>query len=255
MHPTWNPDAYSHHARFVSDLGMPLLDRLAPRPGERILDLGCGDGALTVKLHECGCDVVGVDSSPEMVAAARSRGVDAHVMDAQALRFENAFDAIFSNAALHWMKRPDDVIAGVWRALRPGGRFAGEFGGEGNVATVVAALRASLAARGISADAVDPWYFPSVEEYRARLEARSFQVRELILVPRPTPLPTDILGWLKTFAQDFIDLVPAAERVGFLQEVAERCRPKLQDEHGTWVLDYVRLRFLAIKPKPGGGNA
>ena len=150
---SWNARQYADNARFVTDLGMPVVELLAPRPGERILDLGCGDGPLTAKLAALGCSVVGVDGSPAMVAAARALGLDARVMDGQALSFDGEFDAVFSNAALHWMKRGEAVIEGVWRALKPGGRFVGEFGGRDNVGAIVAALNAASARRGM-ADAV-----------------------------------------------------------------------------------------------------
>src|SRR5262245_55699649 len=166
---TWNAEQYSEHARFVTDLGMPVVELLAPARGEDILDLGCGDGPLTRKLAQLGCRVVGVDASAEMIAAARALGLDARVMDGHALRFDSEFDAVFSNAALHWMKQPERVMAGVWRALRPGGRFVGEFGGHGNVATIVATLGHALRERGIDPAAFDPWYFPTAEEYRGLL--------------------------------------------------------------------------------------
>ena len=137
---SWDPDAYARNARFVSDLGAPVVELLAPRAGERILDLGCGDGALTLKLVALGCDVVGVDASAPQVEAARRLGLDARVADGERLAFDAEFDAVFSNAAIHWMKPPDDVIAGVWRALKPGGRFVGEFGGHGCVETIKRAL-------------------------------------------------------------------------------------------------------------------
>jgi trans-aconitate methyltransferase len=127
----WNPQQYAENARFVSDLGAPVIELLAPQPGERILDLGCGDGALTVKLLDFGCKVIGIDSSPEMVVAAKSLGIDARVMNGQTLQFNGEFNAVFSNATLHWMKNPESVIAGAWCALKPGGRFVGEFGGHG----------------------------------------------------------------------------------------------------------------------------
>jgi trans-aconitate methyltransferase len=247
-HQTWSPEQYAQQARFVSDLGMPVVDLLAPRAGERILDVGCGDGSLTKKLVELGCQVVGVDASPAMVAAAQALGLDARVMDGQSLPFEQEFDAVFSNAALHWMPQADVVIAGIWRSLKPGGRFVGECGGFGNTATVVQALTRALQRRGINADAVNPWYFPTVEEYRHKLEAQGFVVSTIALIPRPTPLPGDIAGWLETFVQSFMAPLPRAERATFLAEVAELCRPTLCDFQGHWSVDYVRLRFAATRP-------
>jgi SAM-dependent methyltransferase len=244
----WSPQQYSTHARFVSDLGMPVVELLAPRVGERILDLGCGDGALTKKLIELGCQVIGVDASSAMVAAAQARGVDARVMDGQSLPFGREFDAVFSNAALHWMKPLDAVVAGVWRALKPGGRFVGECGGDGNTATIVHALERALCRRGIDAQAVNPWHFPTAEEYRHILEAQGFLVGTIALMPRPTPLPGSMVGWLETFAHSFMVQVPMAERAAFLAEVAEWCRPTLCDAHGQWTVDYIRLRFSSTKP-------
>src|SRR5262245_36214937 len=244
---TWDPDRYARNARFVADLGMPVVELLAPRPGERILDLGCGDGVLTEKLVAMGCQVVGVDSSVEFIKAAKARGLDAYVMDGQRLTFANEFDAVFSNAALHWMKRADDVIAGVWRSLRPGGRFVGECGGHGCVATIVHALERSLADRGIDARAVNPWYFPTTEDYEGRLRAAGFVVRSIALIPRPTPLPGDVSGWLETFAESFTHALAPPQRPALLEEVKERLRPDLCDAEGNWTADYVRLRFAADK--------
>ena len=244
---TWDPDRYARHARFVSDLAMPVVELLAPQPGERILDLGCGDGALTEKLVALGCTVVGVDGSAAQVAGARARGLDARVGDGERLGFDGEFDAVFSNAALHWMKRADLAIAGVRRALRPGGRFVGEFGGHGCVATIVGALADALARRGIDAATVNPWYFPTPEDYGARLAAGGFVVRSIALIPRPTPLPGDVIGWLETFAESFTTAVPAPERPAFLAEVCEALRPRLSDAGGRWTADYVRLRFAAVK--------
>ncbi len=245
---TWDPERYARNARFVADLGLPVVELLAPRAGERVLDLGCGDGALTERLVALGCDVVGVDGSAAQVAAARARGLDARVMDGERLAFDDAvFDAVFSNAALHWMTRPDAVIAGVWRILRPGGRFVGELGGDGCVATIVAALAAALARRGVDAATVNPWYFPTVEDYRGRLQAAGFRVDSIALFPRPTPLPGDVTAWLETFAESFAAALPVEERPAFLAEVQERLRPDLCDADGRWTADYVRLRFAATK--------
>jgi trans-aconitate methyltransferase len=246
---SWDPDAYARNARFVSDLGAPVVELLAPQEGERILDLGCGDGALTLKLAAMGCDVVGVDSSAPQIEAARRLGIYARVVDGARLNFDAEFDAVFSNAAIHWMKPPDDVIAGAWRALKPGGRFVAEFGGHGCVETIKRALTAALARRGTDGDALNPWYFPTVEDYSARLERRGFAVRYIALIPRPTPLPTEINGWLETFAQSFMAPLADNERAAFIDEVREALRPKLCSGEGKWFADYIRLRFAADKPR------
>jgi trans-aconitate methyltransferase len=243
----WNSSRYAENARFVSELGAPVLDLLNPQPGERILDLGCGDGALTAKIAQTGAIVTGVDASEDMVQAAQRCGVDARVVDACHLAFHSEFDAVFSNAALHWMKRdPDLVIDGVYRALKPGGRFVAEMGGHGNVAAITVALCATLDHYGIKGSAAAiPWYFPSVSEYSARLSARGFHVEYMELIPRPTPLPTGMRGWLETFAIPFTKYLPEERRRAFLDEVSESLRPVLCDLTGKWTADYVRLRFLA----------
>ena len=242
---TWDPERYARNARFVSDLGAPLVELLAPQPGERILDLGCGDGALTAKLLAIGCKVIGVDTSEAQIEGARKLGLEARVMDGQQLTFEREFDAVFSNAALHWMRRPDDVIGGVRRALKAGGRFVGEFGGHGCVEKVKAALVAALDRRGLNGAAAVPWYFPTVADYSQRLIKSGFAVKYIALIPRPTPLPGDITGWLETFAESFTSCLAAPDRPAFIAEVREALRPELCDANGNWTADYVRLRFAA----------
>jgi SAM-dependent methyltransferase len=203
---------------------------------------------LTEKLVAAGCTVVGADQSPELVAAARARGLDVRLTDGQALDFEGEFDAVFSNAALHWMTRPDAVIAGVWRALKPGGRFVGEFGGAGNVARIVVALEAALDRRGIGGRAANPWYFPTAQDYAAKLADAGFRVRSAELIDRPTPLPTGMAGWLATFAGAFLAVVPESEHGAVLKEVMADVAPHLRKPDGTWYADYVRLRFAADRP-------
>ena len=245
---TWDPERYARNARYVADLARPVLALLAPRPGERILDLGCGDGALTEKLLAAGCQVLAVDASAEQAAAARRRGLDARVMDGQRLAFDSAFDAVFSNWALHWMTRADDVIAGVWRALRAGGRFVAELGGHGCIVTIVAAFYAALARRGLDGSRLNPWYFPTPDDYAGRLVSRGFQVDPIALIPRPTPLPGDIAGWMETFFECFTAALARSQRPALVDEVREALRPRLCDANGRWTADYVLLRFAATKP-------
>jgi trans-aconitate methyltransferase len=245
---SWDPDRYERHARFVSDLGEAVVTLLALQPGERVLDLGCGDGVLTARLAAAGARIVGIDTSESFIAAARKLGLDARVQSGETLTFSGEFDAVFSNAALHWMQRADAVIDGVWQALVPGGRFVGEFGGFGCVETIKRALVQALDRRGLDGTSAVPWYFPDTKEYGGRLEAKGFRVDSIVLVDRPTPLPGDVLGWLETFAESFTAQVPIRERPGFLEEVRRDLEPRLRRPDGVWVADYVRLRFKATKP-------
>lgn len=242
---TWSADSYEKNARFVSDLGGQVLEWLAPKSGERILDLGCGDGALTEKIADAGAAVLGVDTSEELLAAAAARGLDVAEMDGEALAFEDEFDAVFSNAALHWMTRPEKVVAGVAKALKTGGRFVGEFGGHGNVAAVVTAMRAIGKAHGGDPAIAGPWFYPTDHEYREMLEKAGFSVKRIGLFPRPTPLPTGMKGWLITFRKPFFDQFGDTERAKVLDEVEDVLRPSLCDTAGNWTADYVRLRFEA----------
>ena len=244
---TWDPERYARNARFVADLGAPVVELLAPRASERILDLGCGDGALTAKLASMGCQVVGVDSSAAQIDAARKLGLDARVMNGEALDFDREFDAVFSNAAMHWMRNPAKVIAGVERALRPHGRFVAEFGGHGCVAKIKKALVEALDRRGMNGEAANPWFFPTVEEYSRHLMNGGFLINYIALIPRPTPLPGDITGWLETFAESFTATLLPVERSSYISEVQEALRPELCDAEGKWTADYIRLRFAASK--------
>jgi len=240
----WFAESYDEHARFVSDLGAAVLGWLDPKPDERILDLGCGDGALTVRIAETGAETVGVDASESLLQAARDAGIDARHMDGQALTFDEEFDAVFSNAALHWMTRADDVADGVRRALKPGGRFVAEFGGHGNVAAIITAMRAAAMARGGDPALAGPWYFPTPGEYAALLARHGFAVRRIGLFPRPTPLPTGMASWLLLFRRPFFEQF-GDDMQAVLDEVSDMLEPSLCDDAGNWTADYVRLRVEA----------
>lgn len=243
---TWSASSYDEHARFVSDLAGGVLDWLAPEAGERILDLGCGDGVLTAELAATGAKVVGVDASENFVKTCKDRGLDVRLMDGEALVFDDEFDAVFSNAALHWMTRPEQVIAGVKRALRPKGRFVAEFGGHGNVAAIVTAMQATALRHGVDAKLAHPWFFPSVETYRSMLAADGFEVKRIALIPRPTPLKTGMAAWLRLFNTPFFAQFGDA-REAAVRETEDLLKFALCDAQGNWTADYVRLRVEAVK--------
>lgn len=252
----WSPADYATNAAFVPALGSAALEMLDPQPGELILDLGCGDGTLTRKIMASGAGVIGLDASSEMVEAARAKGVDAFVADAQALDLEGQanrfgqFDAAFSNAALHWMLDPDAVAEGVFGVLKPGGRFVGEMGGQGNIAVLRGGIRDELTARGYPIPAEDPQWYPSVEEFVRLYACAGFNEIQAHLVARPTPLPAGVAGWVKTFRSGWLDVarVPEEARDEVALAIQTRLQPLLQQADGSWSADYVRLRFTMRKP-------
>ncbi|HEX9932217.1 MAG TPA: methyltransferase domain-containing protein [Allosphingosinicella sp.] len=253
----WSASDYATNAGFVPALGQAALALLNPQPGELVLDIGCGDGALTKKIMDAGARVIGLDASEEMVEAARAQGVDAFVADAQALdlaeqatRF-GQFDAVFSNAALHWMLDPDAVASGVFAVLRPGGRFVGEMGGDGNIATLRTGIRDELTARGYPVPAEDPQWYPSVEEFSRLYACAGFAAIQAQLIPRATPLATGVAAWVKTFRAGWLDVaqVPREARAEVADAIQLRLQPQLQLPDGSWFADYVRLRFSMRKPE------
>lgn len=243
IHHDWDAKSYSDRCHFVAHHGERILSSLMVKPGDRILDLGCGTGELSLKLIGKGATVVGIDESPAMVSVAKEHGIDARVMNGMALEFDTEFDAVFSNAAMHWMTDPDAVLKGVARALKPRGQFVAEMGGHGNVAAIHGVMRACLHARGCKIP--EPWYFPTRESYAEKLVSHRFQIDSIDLVPRPTPIHTLLDEWLKILAKPFLLNVPDNERTDFLEDVTQSLAPVLQTQNGDWILDYVRLRFRA----------
>jgi SAM-dependent methyltransferase len=251
----WSPADYAQNAGFVPALGAAALALLDPRPGELVLDIGCGDGTLTQQISAAGAKAIGLDASPEMVEVARAKGVDAYVADAQALDLEaqrsrfGRFDAAFSNAALHWMLDPNAVARGVFALLRPGGRFVGEMGGEGNVRILRRGIREELIERGYRVPAEDPQWYASPAAFRHVYLDAGFDDIEVNLIERPTPLPTGISGWVKTFRTGWMDMagVAADDREAVARAIEKRLTPELQREDGSYFADYVRLRFKMVK--------
>jgi SAM-dependent methyltransferase len=247
MAQTWDPAAYALNGSFVHGLAGGVMEWLEPQAGEQILDLGCGDGQLTARLAQSGAVVTGVDADPRMVEAAKSLGVDAHHAMAESLPFADAsFDAVFSNAALHWVRDQDAMMDEVHRVLKPCGRFVAEMGGQGNIAAIRVALMAVLARHGHPDAEEGVNYYATPEGYSVRLERHGFNVERIALIPRPTPLPeTGMEGWLRTFRRGVIEGLPEDLRDTVVRETAALLAPALRDENGAWTADYVRLRFIA----------
>ncbi|MCW3798825.1 class I SAM-dependent methyltransferase [Sphingomonas sp. BN140010] len=239
---SWDAAAYARVGSFVPALGAAALDLLDPQPGEAVLDVGCGDGTLTLRIKERGADVVGIDNDLSMVAAAKAKGLDARLMDAADLRFSEAFEAAFSNATLHWVLNKERAARAIFFALKHGGRFAGEFGGAGNLKLLRRALDQELVARGYRPPVEASNWYPSPDEFAAVYEIAGFRVEQTELIPRPTPLEHGVEGWVTVFRAGWLDRagVPHDERDELARAVAARV--------GSNQADYVRLRFLLRKP-------
>ena len=238
----WDAADYARVGGFVPALGQAALDLLDPQPGEHILDIGCGDGTLTLKIKEAGADVVGIDNNLSMVGAAKAKGLDVRLMDAAELKFDAAFDAAFSNATLHWVLDKERAARAIWFALKSGGRFAGEMGGEGNLAKLREALDDVLVARGFGPPTYAANWYPSTEDFAEVYLAAGFEHIETRLIERPTELEHGVAGWVTTFRKGWLDRAgaPEAERADIAAAVADRV--------GTDIADYVRLRFIMRKP-------
>jgi trans-aconitate methyltransferase len=243
----WDAARYQQKHSFVWRYGADLLELLAPQPGERILDLGCGTGQLTADLAQRTGQVIGLDRSPEMLADARKNfpGIEFVEGDAASFHFEKPFDAVFSNAALHWVKNAEGAATSIAGALRPGGRFVAEMGGKGNNASIRAALRTVV---GPSADEQSPWYFPSVGDYSSVLERHGLEVRSASLFDRPTPLEGEdgLENWLRMFMQSYLRHYSASRAEEVVHQLVEHLRPVLYRD-GTWTVDYRRLRLVAVR--------
>jgi SAM-dependent methyltransferase len=238
----WDAADYARIGGFVPELGAAALALLDPQWGEHILDVGCGDGTLTLKIKQAGADVVGIDNSLSMVAAAKAKGLDARIMDAAELKFAEAFDAAFSNATLHWVLDKERAARAIWFALKNNGRFAGEMGGEGNLARLRETLDDVLVLRGYGPPTYAANWYPTVEEFTAVYENAGFVDVDARLIERPTPLEHGVAAWVTTFRKGWLDRagVPEEERAEIGAAVAHAV--------GTDVADYVRLRFIMRKP-------
>ena len=248
----WDASFYDSKHSYITKYGDNLIDLLSPRRGERILDLGCGTGHLTHRIAESGAAVVGIDSAPDMVETARRRYPDLEFerMDGADFRFDEPFDAVFSNAAIHWMKPPEGVAASISRALKPGGRVVAELGGRGNIRRVMAGIARGLHDQEDAAGPdLNPWYFPSIGQYASLLEAHGLSVEYAILFDRPTPLDdggNGMRNWLEMFASGILKAIPDDRRPAVIGAIERELRPVLYRD-GTWYADYVRLRVVAIK--------
>lgn len=251
--PAWNAKLYDAKHIFVSEYATDLLNLLNPKLDDRIFDLGCGTGHLTARIAASGARLVGGDSSPAMLDRARALypALEFTLVDGENLPFDNEFDAVFSNAALHWMKQPEKVAAGIARSLKPGGRFVAELGGKGNIAQMRRALDRALEKEGLPASHIDsPWYFPSIGEYTSILEKYGLCVTFAVLFDRPTSLSDGDRGmrnWFTMFANYFFRELSDTQRDRVLSDIENQLRPTLY-ENGTWIADYKRLRVVAVKP-------
>jgi len=241
-------DMYDSCIGIITEFGTTIIKRLNPKQGEKILDVGCGTGVLTREIAECGCEVVALDVDAAMIEAAKARGVDARVVDGTELSEDEMFDAAVSNAVLHWMGDKYTIIRGVWHHLKPCGRFIADCGADGCLRIVREGLKGALTKRGIDYKARMPWNFCEYNETQQILKAQGFKVQYIARVDKPIKLHGALKDWLKVCAVDFMDGLSEEEKDAVYSEVEAYCKPMLF-KNGSWYLDYVRLRFEAIKPE------
>ncbi len=249
METEWDPEAYVERTAYVPRMGRALVDTLAAQPHERVLDVGCGDGTLSLAIAHSGAEVIGVDMSEAMVLAAQARGISAHCGDMCALEYEAEFDAVFSHVALHWLPESmhPEALSGMWRALKPGGRLVAELGGRGNIGAVLTALRALLSTRGV--DITPPFYFPTSERYAAWLKAAGFDDIHIETRHEAVSLePAGIDGWFDVLGAPMLSRLALEDRASARAHIKDLLAPTLQDEHGHWWMDCIRLRVLARRP-------
>lgn len=249
----WDPKSYDSKLAFVSEYGKNLIQLLGPKKHERILDLGCGTGDLTHQISQSGAIVTGIDYSPAMIEAAQTKypELSFQVSNGENFAVNLAYDAVFSNAALHWMKDAKAVIHSVHTALKTGGRFVAEFGGKGNVHTIIQAIYEVMEREfHLVASELNPWYFPSIGEYTSLLEAQGFKVEYARLYERPTRLTDGEEGlthWLANFGGDFFSRFSESEQMDINRRVQDKLKPLLRRKDGSFYADYVRLAIVALK--------
>lgn len=244
----WDAALYEDKHSFVWQYGENLIALLSPQQGESILDLGCGTGQLTQQIAATGAEVIGIDYATSMIEQAQKNypNLKFTVADARNIEFSQAFDAVFSNAVLHWIQQPEQVVKCIWQALKPGGRFVAEFGGKGNIQLIVEAL--SQAIEPSFQSIRNPWYFPSIGEYATLLEEQGFFVTYATLFERLTPLQGEagLANWIQMFASHLLSGIPSDQQVEIIGDVEQRLRSRLYRD-GVWLVDYKRIRVMAIK--------
>jgi ubiquinone/menaquinone biosynthesis C-methylase UbiE len=242
----WNAEQYNKDANFVSSMAMPLVEVLSPKEHERILDLGCGDGTLAKEIQKITKNLVAVDLNADMVEKTKKKNIEAYIMSATNLNFEQEFDAVFSNAVLHWVKDQDLALQNINRVLKKGGRFVCEFGGYQNINSIVSVMESVFENTKEYGKFTNPWYFPTKEEYHKCLVNNGFKVISIELYKRETPI-NDIKNWLDVFANGILENLNEHQQAQCKKEIRDILKEKILTKDNVWVVDYVRLKVVAIK--------